>query len=153
MTGVIGCGILEEYEQSYTSERCNVMSVLKPEVLLATADKLESGGYRQGVGMLRNMCEGTYCCIGVMSCVIAEKEDHFGVDLCDWQWDGHRWIVDVEWDSDGESNYSCLPRVIASQIWNFYGQQDVYIKLNDTEEWSFNEIAEYMRNEVEYNES
>jgi hypothetical protein len=54
---------------------------MNPEIKQKWVDALRSGEYKQGRGSLRQKHEGgdaTYCCMGVLACLLGEPEEAMG---------------------------------------------------------------------------
>lgn len=96
-------------------------TLLKPWI-----EALESGEYKQGVGLLE--CDGHFCCLGVL-CVVAEKQ-------------GMR-VKRREGELSG-INLSCDQPFIKNAIDLNVGDEGNLMHMNDHGK-SFTEIAAYLR--------
>jgi len=120
--------------------------IMNPELKKKWVDALRSGEYKQGKSYLRS--SDSYCCLGVLADVIIKETDQYY-----WRRDSTiSKLVEV---------YSLINKMDEAVVGSgkFYSafydeylyslEQDNLIKLNDGENLSFNEIADYIENNPE----
>ena len=112
---------------------------MKTELKNAWTKALRSGDYKQGMGRLCIM--DNYCCIGVLTDVIDKQFP----DILETDWEvrrngyGEMLIV-----CDGIERSTRLPPELRNKIELNYGDQSNLIRMNDGAGCSFNEIADYI---------
>lgn len=96
---------------------------------------LRSNKYKQGAGQLRN-CKDKFCCLGVLCDIndakaIKYKKEGF-----------------YEYEYDGDTSSSELPSTLSHKVKMDLSAIDCLMVLNDIEQWSFNEIADWIEKKL-----
>jgi hypothetical protein len=97
---------------------------------------LRSGEYKQGIGVLRSAESDSYCCLGVL-CDISE--------LGTWHSLNYKFITKKGFMEEG---YAFLPPTIAADINLSRIQQRKLSGMNDSDLYSFTEIADWIEKNV-----
>lgn len=107
-------------------------------------EALRSGSYAQGRHTLRSPRD-TYCCLGVLCDLAVRDGEGEWFDLATELQDGPHWHV-----KDGAHGFSQtgLPRHIMNWAGVRPAKQDTLIQMNDQEGSSFEEIAQYIEEEL-----
>lgn len=107
-------------------------------------EALRSGRYTQGRHLLRSPGD-KYCCLGVLCDLAVEDEVGAWVDLAPGAPDGQHWNLGDS--ADGFSSTALTRKVMD---WSGVSplSQDALIQMNDQQGASFEEIAQYIEEEV-----
>jgi hypothetical protein len=99
---------------------------------------LRSGDYRQGQHCLRN--GDNFCCLGVLADVLGARWTDAADDEYEniHTYEGGRFAI-----LDGRKAEECLPSEVALRL-GLDGKQERLWEMNDTEDASFSEIADYI---------
>lgn len=100
-------------------------------------DALRSGNYKQGHSVLRN--DDHYCCLGVLCDVIGPTK---------WDKDGREGDTYV-WKHENKNNYCVVPYMNELDEYFVDKQQVRLANMNDKENKSFEEIADYIEKNVQ----
>lgn len=118
---------------------------MNPELKKKWVDALRSGEYAQGKSYLRS--RHSYCCLGVLADVIIKETDQY------------YWLRD--YNSSVVESYSFINKKDGCTVGlckfspsfrrNYLNslEQDKLIELNDNEDLSFNEIADYIETNIQ----
>lgn len=104
---------------------------MNQEVKTKWIQALRSGKYKQGFGVLRG--EDCYCCLGVL-CDLNEDTD----------WEVLDNPVENIYKPFPDNSYICLPNKISEWAEITARQEDVLATLNDTARYTFEQIADYI---------
>ena len=105
---------------------------MKREVKDKWIAALRSGKYKQGTGCLRDIDSNAFCCMGVLCDIVDDSK---------WQPDGdygrYSYVFGCEYFV-GSPPFQILRRTTALKL----------VALNDYKEWSFNQIADWIEENV-----
>lgn len=124
---------------------------MNPEVRAQWVAALRSGKYKQGVGRLKREASGfgpgdgeEFCCLGVL-CDIQPPEVGHWVKI----WDGVDYVLNgLPKANYGVSNAAEIPAILREKLGIDAEKQSRLISLNDRDHANFNEIANYIEQEV-----
>lgn len=105
----------------------------KRETIINWIAELRSGRRKQGEGALKST-NNTYCCLGVLACVVRDE------------WKTPKFSM-YEWIGDTKATAGFSDQVLKTMGLTREQQTKLWL-MNDTEKKSFKEIADYIEQEI-----